>query len=112
MSELSPDLPRLRTLETWLLVSLDRVRRRIAEAEQREAAMRTVRAGPAEPGWVLTYLRERGRPVPAAVHTDDCGLAGKHTKPLTREEAWHALTEGSLPACEICRPDSDFGLLD
>ncbi len=93
-------------------MSLDRVRRRIAEAEQREAAMRTVRAGPAEPGWVLAYLRERGRPVPATVPTDDCSLAGEHTKPLTRDEARHALTEGALPACEIRRPDSDLGLLD
>jgi hypothetical protein len=29
------DLPRLRTLETWLAYSLDRVRQQIAEAERR-----------------------------------------------------------------------------
>ncbi|MFF1511939.1 DUF6233 domain-containing protein [Streptomyces sp. NPDC058326] len=94
------------------MVSLVRVRARIAEAEQREAAKRTVRIGPAEPGWVLAHLREGGRPVPAAVHIAGCPLAGRHTRPLTRDEARHALTEGSLPACEICRPDSDLGLLD
>lgn len=74
--------------------------------------MRTVRVGPAEPGWVLAHLREHGSPVPAAVHTDDCRLSGPHTKPLTRDEARRALTEGGLPACEICRPDSDLGILD
>ncbi|MGW8768259.1 DUF6233 domain-containing protein [Streptomyces sp. NPDC055815] len=112
MSELPPDLPRLRTLETWLVVSLDRVRARITEAEQREAAMRNVRVGPADPGWVLAYLRERGHRVPAAVHIGDCRLAGKNTSPLTRGEARRALAEAGLPACEVCRPDSDLGLLD
>ncbi|MER5312626.1 DUF6233 domain-containing protein [Streptomyces sp. NPDC002773] len=81
-------------------MSLARVRARIAEAEQREGATRTVRVGPAEPGWVLAHLRERGRPVPAAVHLGDCNLAGRHTRPLTRDEARHALAEGGLPACE------------
>ncbi|MGW2426456.1 hypothetical protein ACWC0C_46025 [Streptomyces sp. NPDC001709] len=44
MNGLPPDLPRLRTQETWLVLSPDRVRQQIAAAQQREAARR---AGPA-----------------------------------------------------------------
>ncbi|MDQ0848042.1 hypothetical protein [Streptomyces sp. V1I6] len=36
MSDLPPDLPRLRTLEHWLTLSLDRVRERISFLEQRQ----------------------------------------------------------------------------
>ncbi|MGW7433330.1 DUF6233 domain-containing protein [Streptomyces sp. NPDC054861] len=112
MSELPPDLPRLRTLEHWLVLSLDRVRSRIAEIETREAAMRPVRVLPAGPGWVLSYLRERGRPVADSVHIGDCKLAGPHRKPLNQDEARQAITAGGIRACEICRPDSDLGILD
>ncbi|MFD9243349.1 hypothetical protein ACFV0D_15715 [Streptomyces sp. NPDC059556] len=48
MSELPPDLPRLRTLEHCLVLSLERVRQRIAEVETREAALRPVRPCPPE----------------------------------------------------------------
>ncbi|MEU6882464.1 DUF6233 domain-containing protein [Streptomyces sp. NPDC046712] len=112
MSELPPDLPRLRTLEHWLVLSLDRVRARIAEIETREAAMRPLRLLPEGPGWVLSYLRERGRPVADSIHIGDCRLAGKNTRPLGRDEARQALTAGGIRACEICRPDSDLGILD
>ncbi|MER5966797.1 DUF6233 domain-containing protein [Streptomyces sp. NPDC002057] len=112
MSELPPDLPRLRTLETWLTVSLDRVRARIAEVETREAALRPVRQRREEPGWVLAYLREQGRRVPDSVHIDDCRMAGKNIGPLTREEARQILHAGQVQACAICRPDSDLGLID
>ncbi|WP_329625843.1 DUF6233 domain-containing protein (plasmid) [Streptomyces sp. NBC_01255] len=112
MSELPPDLPRLRTLEHWLVLSLDRVRARIAEVEKREAAMRPVRALPEGPGWVLSYLREGGRPVADSIHIGDCRMAGSHRKPLSRDEARHALTSGGIRACEICRPDSDLGILE
>lgn len=112
MSELPPDLPRLRTLEHWLALSLDRVRARIAEVETREAAMRPVRLLPEGPGWVLSYLRERGRPVADSIHIGDCRLAGQNARPLGRDEARQALTAGGIRACEICRPDSDLGILD
>ncbi|WP_329274045.1 DUF6233 domain-containing protein [Streptomyces sp. NBC_00691] len=112
MSELPPDLPRLRTLEHWLVLSLDRVRERIAEVETREAALRPVRALPEGPGWVLSFLREGGRPVADSIHIGDCRLAARHRKPLSREEARRALTDGGMRACEICRPDSELGILD
>ncbi|MCX5231427.1 DUF6233 domain-containing protein [Streptomyces sp. NBC_00233] len=103
MSDLPPDLPRLRTLEHWLVLSLDRVRRRIAEVETREAALRPVRQLPESPGWVLSFLRECGRPVADSVHIGDCRLAARH-RTLSRHEARRALTDGGIRACEICRP--------
>ncbi|MGW2305882.1 DUF6233 domain-containing protein [Streptomyces sp. NPDC001809] len=112
MSELPPDLPRLRTLEHWLVLSLDRVRERIAEIETREAALRPVRALPEGPGWVLSFLREGGRPIADSIHIGDCRLAARHRKPLSREEARRALTAGGIRACDICRPDSELGILD
>ncbi|MFE5618303.1 DUF6233 domain-containing protein [Streptomyces sp. NPDC056524] len=112
MSELPPDLPRLRTLEHWLVLSLDRVRRRIAEVETREAAMRSVRVLPEGPGWVMSYLRVGGRPVADSVHMGDCALAGPQKRPLSSDDARRALTEGGIRACEICRPDSELGILE
>ncbi|MFE5940560.1 DUF6233 domain-containing protein [Streptomyces sp. NPDC056470] len=112
MSELPPDLPRLRTLEHWFVLSLDRVRRKIAEVETHEAAMRPVRTLPDGPGWVLSYLRERGRPVADSIHIGDCRLAGKNIRPLGPDEARRAITTGGIRACEICRPDSELGILD
>ncbi|APE26745.1 DUF6233 domain-containing protein [Streptomyces venezuelae] len=107
---LPPDLPRLRTLEHWLTLSLDRVRARIAEVEAREASLRPVRQRAERPGWVLSYLREGGRPVADSVHIDGCRLAASHQKPLTCEEARRALADGRVRACEICRPDSEHEL--
>ncbi len=94
------------------MLSLERVRHRIAEVETREAALRPVRQLPEGPGWVLSFLREGGRPVPDSVHIGDCRLAARHRKPLSRDEARRALTDGGIRACEICRPDSELGILD
>ncbi|MEV7372982.1 DUF6233 domain-containing protein [Streptomyces sp. NPDC090301] len=107
-----PDLPRLRTLEHWLVLSLDRVLERIAEVETREAAFRPVRPLPEGPGWVLSFLREGGRPVADSIHIGDCRMAATHRRPLSREEARRALSGGGMRAREICRPDSELGLLN
>ncbi|MFD3662797.1 hypothetical protein ACFWVF_19740 [Streptomyces sp. NPDC058659] len=85
--------------------ALGAVRARIAELEQREAAMRTVRMGPVEPGLVVAYLRERGRPVPDSVHLSDCALAGKHTKSLDhdgRGDARKLPRSGRARASSMC----------
>ncbi|MFF7183304.1 DUF6233 domain-containing protein [Streptomyces sp. NPDC008121] len=63
--------------------------------------MRTVRVLPSGPGWVLSYLRERGRPVADSAHIGDCKLAGPHLKPLNQDEARQAITVGGIRACEI-----------
>ncbi|MFC7266736.1 hypothetical protein [Streptomyces lutosisoli] len=54
MQDLPPDLPRLRTLETWLAHTLDRVRKQIVAAEQREAErQRGIDARPPAPDWLM-----------------------------------------------------------
>ncbi|MEV4943484.1 DUF6233 domain-containing protein [Streptomyces zaomyceticus] len=67
---------------------------------------------PEGPGWVLSFLREGRRPVAARIHIGDCCLAVPHRKPLSSEEARRALADGGARACEICRPDSELGILD
>ncbi len=74
--------------------------------------MRPVRQLPTGPTWVLSYLRQRGQPVEDSVHLGDCRMASHHAKPLTREQALQAITSGGIRACEICRPDSDLGVLE
>ncbi|MEV4438533.1 DUF6233 domain-containing protein [Streptomyces sp. NPDC049577] len=106
MNDLPPDLPRLRTLETWLAHTLDRVRARIADLERQTA--NTPPPPPHVPDWVLSGGRAGQDP---ALHVGGCGMAGKSPRPLTRDQALQALTDGSVPACPICRPDTELGLL-
>ncbi|GAB1332140.1 hypothetical protein ACE1SV_64790 [Streptomyces sennicomposti] len=57
VTDLPPDLPRLRTLETWLRYSLARVQQEIAARERREQErQRGIAARPPRPDWVI----ERG----------------------------------------------------
>ncbi|MFG3348634.1 DUF6233 domain-containing protein [Streptomyces sp. NPDC048018] len=111
MLDLPDDLDRLRILERLAEIILRDIRLKIAEAEQRERAMRPVRAR-REVQWVVSYLRQGGRPVEDSVHRSDCQLASGHTSPLTRDQALKLLGSHTLPACPICRPDSDLGILD
>ncbi|MFE5941543.1 DUF6233 domain-containing protein [Streptomyces sp. NPDC056480] len=39
-------------------------------------------------------------------------MAAPHRRPLSRDDARQALTDGGIRACEICRPDSELGILD
>lgn len=112
MYDLPTDLPRLRTLETYLDMLLGDVRDRIGKIEQQQVAAKPVRALPDAPAYVLSYLRKRGQPVADSVHLGDCRQVSHHTRPLTREQALQAITSGGIRACEICRPDSELGVLD
>ncbi|NUP23586.1 MAG: hypothetical protein HOZ81_47530 [Streptomyces sp.] len=110
MSDLPPDLPRLRTLETWLAMSLERVREQIAVAEQREAERRQgEERRPPAPDWVLELGIGVGA-LPAEVHAGHCYAIGRRRRPITREQALAALAEG-VRACVHCRPDTDLGVL-
>ncbi|MFE1801922.1 MULTISPECIES: DUF6233 domain-containing protein [unclassified Streptomyces] len=113
MSDKVPRLDRLRSVREWLAWQLRRTDDTIAELERQEAAAaRATRTPPsATPGWKLALRRAGGRPAPDAVHTSDCGMAGKNTKPLPREQALRALTEDGISACPYCRPDNDLGVL-
>lgn len=111
MYDLPPDLPRLRTLETWLLMTLERVRQQIAVAEQVEAmdAARKV-SPPPPPDWALS-LNSVGQP--AAVHVGDCVPGkGERRRSLSRDAALRAIAVEQVPACPFCRPDALLGVLD
>lgn len=111
MTDLPPDLLRLRTLETWLALALDEVRRAIAAAEQRERERQHgLEHRPPPPDWRLELgLNRDGQPV--YVHAGDCWNAGKRSKGISRDEALRALADG-VKACGACRPDSELGFLD
>jgi hypothetical protein len=111
VTDLPPDLPRLRTLETWLALALDEVRAAIAAAERREAErQRGEQARPAPPDWLLELGLNRDAP-PVQVHVGDCWNAGKRRRGISRDEALRALADG-VKACGACRPDSELGFLD
>ncbi|MFJ6836554.1 DUF6233 domain-containing protein [Streptomyces sp. NPDC091209] len=107
-------LEHLRSVRAWLLWQLRRTDDTIAELERQEvAATRAALTSPPPPrGWKLAMRRTGGtKATPDAVHTGDCGLAGKNTKPLAREQALRAITEDGVTACPYCRPDTDLGVL-
>jgi hypothetical protein len=110
VSDLPPDLPRLRTLETWLAMTLDRVRQQIATEEALTAERAARQAPPPPPEWELEL--DLGRR-PVRVHVGGCSMGGKGFRrhALTREAALRALAE-HLDACQYCRPDADLGVLD
>ncbi|MFK0296950.1 DUF6233 domain-containing protein [Streptomyces sp. NPDC090442] len=109
MNDLPPDLPRLRTLETWLHMTLARVRGRIAEVERQQTVAAQTAPPPRRAQWLLqTDVGASSRPV--ALHVGNCSAAGRRARPLTREQALHAIAEG-LEACVLCRPDTELGLV-
>ncbi|MER7733654.1 DUF6233 domain-containing protein [Streptomyces erythrochromogenes] len=109
MSDLPPDLPRLRTLETWLALSLDRVRQQIAAAEQ-QAVADVHREPPPAPDWLVEYGIGVGR-TPVRVHVGGCWDTRSRCKPADRDLARRALADG-VEACTHCRPDTALGVLD
>ncbi|QNE74673.1 hypothetical protein F0344_08665 [Streptomyces finlayi] len=113
MSENLSRLDRLRIVREWQAYQLGRTERTIAELEEHEAAAaRAARVlPPPAPGWKLSMLRAADGAHADAVHTDDCGMSGKQTRPMTRAQALRALTEDGITACPYCRPDRDLGVL-
>ncbi|MFF1604213.1 DUF6233 domain-containing protein [Streptomyces mirabilis] len=110
MHDLPPDLPRLRTLETWLAHTLDRVRQQITAAEQLEAERRHgEQARPPEPDWLIEQGLDRRAAV--YVHVGGCHMAGKRSKGAQRDQALRALADG-VDACPHCRPDTKLGYIE
>jgi hypothetical protein len=111
VTDLPPDLPRLRVLETWLALTLADVRRAIADAERREREQqRGAKARPAPSDWLLEVGLNRNSQ-PARVHVGGCWNSGKRSRGVTQEEALRALVDG-VRACSACRPDTKLGYLD
>lgn len=110
MSDLPPDLPRLRTLRMWHAMWLDRIDSAIAVAEQQEKERHQgEERRPPPPDWVLELGIGVGAP-PTEIHAGDCYAIGRRRRPITREQALEALSEG-VRACVHCRPDTDLGVL-
>ena len=111
MSDLPPDLPRLRTLETWLQLSLDRVRQQIADEEKRHAEVAARLPPTAPPEWELES--DLGRR-PVRVHVGGCTMGGKglRMKRIGRDDALRLLGIDRLEPCRYCRPDVQLGVLD
>ncbi|UQS30298.1 hypothetical protein J5J01_00400 [Streptomyces fradiae] len=111
MTNLPPDLPRLRTLATWLELTLAHVRQAIVEAERREREQerqrnREARSPAAD--WLLESGIGDGPAV--YVHVGGCSMAGKRSRGIPRDVALRALAE--VDACPHCRPDAELGYLD
>ncbi|MGW6588437.1 DUF6233 domain-containing protein [Streptomyces globisporus] len=114
--DLPPDLPRLRTLETWAANYLTRIRMRIAAVEQQQAqsqrppaptaAPAPPAAGPRrmqKPAWGLT---EAGIGTPVTeIHRGDCWAGGKTLRTVSEGRARAELASGAQ-ACTVCRPDT------
>ncbi|MEU3136351.1 DUF6233 domain-containing protein [Streptomyces sp. NPDC006854] len=96
--DLPPDLERLRTLETWLVLSLGRVREQIAVLERPSGPARTPDWGIADAGTGV------GTPS-AEVHRGDCWAQGRALRPVSAERARAELASG-VRACAVCRPDA------
>lgn len=111
MNDLPPDLPRLRTLETWLTLQLQQVRQAITTAERREQERQHgEQVRPAQPDWLLEQGLNRDNPA-VYVHAGGCWNAGKRSKGIDRATALQALAEG-VAACPHCRPDNELGYLE
>ncbi|MFF8910594.1 DUF6233 domain-containing protein [Streptomyces olivaceoviridis] len=109
--DLPPDLPRLRVLETWLVLTLDRVRQQISALERREQERQHgEQARPPVPDWLIEYGLNR-ESTPNAVHVGGCRMAGKRSKGTDSDTARRSIA-GGVPACTFCRPDTELGILD
>ncbi|WP_234442364.1 DUF6233 domain-containing protein [Streptomyces sp. NRRL S-1448] len=51
-----------------------------------------------------------GEGQPVAVHVGGCRSAGRRSRPINRDQAMRALTDG-VEACVLCRPDTELGIL-
>jgi hypothetical protein len=89
---------------------LDRIDRRIAYIQQRQAEEeRGRRSRPRPPDWVLELSRARGEPL--QVHEGECGMKGKRNRALSRDEARRLLTTDGVPACPFCHPDTHLRII-
>lgn len=80
---------RLRSVREWLVRRLRRTDGTIAERERQEVA--AVRAAHTLP------------------RTSNCRMAGRHTRPMAREQARRAIAEDGMAACPYHRPDTELG---
>jgi hypothetical protein len=108
MSDLPPDLPRLEVLRTWLRLTLAEVDARITQLRAEQTAHQRA-APPPAPDYRIQRSPGAGR-VATSVHLGTCGIARK-APGVPEDAARRALADG-VTACDICRPDTELGILD
>ncbi|MFB6977668.1 DUF6233 domain-containing protein [Streptomyces scopuliridis] len=115
MFDLPPDLPRLRTLETYVRLQLHLIQQAIATAErheaaEQEAARQREQRRPPPPDWTVSRGIDTHRS-PVAVHIGSCHMQGKRDQAVSRDDAVRLLADG-VEACMHCRPDTALGILE
>ncbi|WP_406224025.1 DUF6233 domain-containing protein [Streptomyces canus] len=99
--DLPPDLDRLRTLRVWHALWLNRIDRKIALLERREAEAEHGRKNrPRPPEWVVEVGIGTSKP-PVQVHAGTCHMIGSR----------RLLAEG-LRACTHCQLDTQLHIID
>ncbi|MGW6203704.1 DUF6233 domain-containing protein [Streptomyces sp. NPDC055089] len=85
--------------------------RRWCEAEERRLAEVAARLPlPPPPHWTVEQGIGQGRRV-AAVHQGFCRPAGPRVRPVGMDEARRLLAMDTGLACQLCRPDTELGVL-
>jgi hypothetical protein len=108
--DLPPDLDRLHTLRTWHALWLERIDRRIAYVQKRQAEEERGRRNRPQPAaWVVELSRATGGPL--QVHDGECGMKGKRHRAVSRGEARRLLTTDAVPACPFCHPDTQLRII-
>jgi hypothetical protein len=106
----SSRLDLLRFLERVQEQDLARTRRWIDEERRKTERLQGEQARPEPPDWMIEYGLNRDA-LPTAVHTGECTMAGKRSKPTDSDTVRRALAAGVKP-CQFCRPDTELGVLD
>jgi hypothetical protein len=100
VDDLPSDVPRLRTLEHYLLQQLAAVRDAIEEADTPAGDADT---GGDVPRWVITWQWvPRGQPRTGRLHRQDCWAA--KGEPLTIRQVAEARRTRRIINCDLCHP--------
>ncbi|GGX34978.1 DUF6233 domain-containing protein [Streptomyces chartreusis] len=109
--DLPPDLERLHTLRVWHALWVERIDRKIAAVQRRQAEEERGRQSqPERPDWIVELGIGADR-APVQVHAGDCYIAGKRRRAVSRDEARRLLVAG-LEACTHCEPGTRLHILD
>jgi hypothetical protein len=104
MSDLPPDVDRLRVLRTYLALQLAEVDRAIAAATKPRPASDPAPEPPPRAPTPAFGVARIGLGPDEAIHRGDCWADGGDLRPLTREDAAAHLAAGT-PPCDVCRPE-------
>ncbi|MFD3646359.1 DUF6233 domain-containing protein [Streptomyces cyaneofuscatus] len=103
-----PRLDLLRFLERVQERDLARTRAWIQAEEQRLAEAAARQPPPSPPDYVVQNGLGRG---PALVHQGFCEPQGARVRAIPADEARRLLSADMGLACQLCRPDTELGLL-